>query len=270
MSLFHYTNIQAIQSILTNQKIWLTDIRFLNDSAELHNGLNIFLHELKNLQNISSLDKKYIKDAIEYIDHTLSDTINLGIEEDPFYVFSLGTTKDRLSQWRTYGNYAIEFDEANLKEFIPILHTCNYDDVSKHEIAKNTLLQSLEKMCLDINTDHGCFGISGQDAIENIVEKAATFKHTGFFEEEEVRVISQLGQNTIQYRTKNNMLIPYLELPISLDCIKCIHIAPSKEQDLAFQSMLSFAKQIESEWQIETGNIEYWLQVETSEIPYRG
>lgn len=181
MSLFHYTDVQAIQSILTNQKIWLTDIRFLNDMAEMHNGLNIFLHELKNLQNISTLDKKYIKDAIEYIDYTLSDKINFGIEEDPFYVFSFGTAKDRLSQWRTYGNYAIEFDEANLKEFIPILRPCNYDDNSKHEIAKNTLLKSLEKMCLDINANNGCFGIPCLDAIEDIVEKAVTFKHKGFF-----------------------------------------------------------------------------------------
>lgn len=269
MSLFHYTSAQAIQSILSNQKIWLTDIRFLNDSEELHNGLNIFLHELKNLQNISSLDEKYIKDAIEYIEDTLSDKTNLGIEEDPFYVFSLGKAKDRLSQWRTYGNYAIEFDEANLEEFIPILHLCHYDDDSKRKIAKNILLKSLEKMCLDTNINHGCFGLAGLNAIEDIVEQAATFKHAGFFEEEEVRIISQLGQNTIQYRAKNNMLIPYLELPISLDCIKCIHIGPSKEQELAFQSMSSFAQQIEREWQMESGNIEYWLQVEKSEIPYR-
>jgi hypothetical protein len=66
------------------------------------------------------------------------------------------------------------------------------------------------------------------------------------------------------------MLIPYLELPISLDCIKCIHIGPSKEQELAYQSMVSFVQHIEREWRIESGNIEYWLQVETSEIPYRG
>ena len=41
MSLFHYTNVHAVQSILSNKKIWLTDIRYLNDSQELHDGFSV-------------------------------------------------------------------------------------------------------------------------------------------------------------------------------------------------------------------------------------
>ena len=35
ISLYHYTNVDAVYSILQTKKIWLTDVRFLNDTSEL-------------------------------------------------------------------------------------------------------------------------------------------------------------------------------------------------------------------------------------------
>ena len=38
-SLFHYTDIAAVASIIKNNKLWLTNIGFLNDSQEYHLSL---------------------------------------------------------------------------------------------------------------------------------------------------------------------------------------------------------------------------------------
>ena len=38
-SLFHYTDIGAVASIIKNNVLWLTDSQFLNDTQELHDGI---------------------------------------------------------------------------------------------------------------------------------------------------------------------------------------------------------------------------------------
>lgn len=49
MPLFHYTDINAVEAILKNKKIWLTDIRYMNDARELHDGIEVFLDVLNRV-----------------------------------------------------------------------------------------------------------------------------------------------------------------------------------------------------------------------------
>ena len=48
MPLYHYTDVHAVHSILKTKKIRLTDIRFLNDKAELLEGLTVLEETLLN------------------------------------------------------------------------------------------------------------------------------------------------------------------------------------------------------------------------------
>jgi len=269
MSLFHYTNINALHSILSESKIWLTDIRYLNDSKELHDGVDLMKKVLNSLILRELNDFEFVNEAIKYINHSLNDSVNYGISEEPVFIFSLGKAENRLSQWRSYGNYAIEFDEEGLKDHAPALYTCNYDIESKKEILKTSLIESIKNISNDMAKYSGNPGVEAIDAISYLMEVVTTFKDDGFFEEQEVRIVDHLNEQQVKYRVKDNLLIPYLEMEISLDCIKRIHIGPMKNKNLAYESMLSFVKTIEREWQIETDNIEYWLEVVESDIPYR-
>lgn len=268
MSLYHYTNAQAVHSILQHKKIWLTDIRFLNDEKELHDGVETFLDVLKEMSNESISHKEYTNNAVEYIQSSLSDSVSFGIDEEPIYVFSLGRSRDCLSQWRAYGNYALEFNENFLHESLTV-HECIYNVDEKRKIAKKALIESIEKICEDMTGQEGCIGPDSIDSIISLIEKAATFKHDGFIEEREMRGLVNSDDNDIRYRMRENILIPYIEIEITLDCIKRIHIGPIRDQELAYASMSSFVQKIEREWQVESGNIEYCLQVERSSIPYR-
>ena len=49
MSLFHYTDASAVLSIIGNKKLWLTDIRFMNDSDEALDGARYVAEEIKEL-----------------------------------------------------------------------------------------------------------------------------------------------------------------------------------------------------------------------------
>lgn len=274
MSLYHYTNAQAVHSILSKSKIWLTDIRFLNDSQELHDGFSIFFEELKNSKQGLFTNTEYKEKAIECIKSMLFEGKSYSADLEPVFVFSLSSTDDQLSQWRAYGAYAIEFDKKILEEYAGKINQCVYDKKEKNGKATVGLTDAISTISKEMATCNGCMGPLSVDALIKLVYDAAYFKHDGFVEENEHRIIQQSEytdylSNTM-YRSKDNMLVPYIEIEIPLDCIKSIQVGPMKNQELAYSSMYDFVKKIEKKWQADTSNIEYNLPVTKSDIPYRG
>lgn len=267
MSLYHYTDAHAVHSILKTRKIRLTDIRFLNDKEELLEGLKTLEETLLN--EIDS-DLKYAEDAANMIHHSLINIETSNNDLNPLYVFSLSSEKDQLSQWRAYGAYALEFDEELLRDHVEILAPCIYNPNEKIKRSTSEVKKSVTVIATEMEKHGGTLGPRGYDSMVYLMHDAATFKHAGFIEENESRIIvPQDDKYEIQYRPRNGMLIPYIEIEIPLDCIKSIQLGPIKDQELAFVSMSDFASQIEREWQNETSNIEFWLKVEKSLIPYR-
>lgn len=267
MSLYHYTNVQAVHSILESETIRLTDIRFLNDSEELHDGLTTLEETLMNEVSTNLIHKE---NAIKFIQQSLINSETSGNELDPLFVFSLSSAKDQLSQWRAYGSYAIEFDKEQLLENVKIFSPCRYNFVEKIRRSTSEVQKAVTVIATEMEKNEGGLGPHGYDSIINLMYDAATFKHDGFIEEKESRIIMQADdRHETKYRSRNGMLIPYIDVKLPLDCIKSIQIGPMANQDLAYASMRDFISQIEHNWQIETSNIEYELSVEKSLIPYR-
>lgn len=267
MSLYHYTDVQAVHSILKKRAIRLTDIRFLNDKEELLEGLSVLEETLLNEIDI---DLKHKEEAANVIHHSLINAETSNNDLNPLYVFSLSSEKDQLSQWRAYGSYAIEFDADQLRENVEILAPCIYDFNEKVRRSTSEVKKSVAVIAKEMERHEGSLGPHGYDSMIYLMHDAATFKHDGFIEEKESRIIvPEDDQYEIQYRPRSGILIPYIEIELPLDCIKSIQLGPMENQDLAYISMSNFASQIEREWQIETSNIEYWLNVEKSLIPYR-
>jgi hypothetical protein len=271
MPLFHYTNVYAVQSILLNQKLFLTDIRFLNDSQELHDGIDRLSNALKAPRPGLFVNHDHLNEAVEYLRSAFGDTVSYGIDLEPVFVFSLGRVGNLLSQWRAYGNYAIEFDEKLLREIVPALNPCVYNSKEKVDNAINSVSKALTEISQEMGRNDGCIGNASLDSLGDLIALAATFKDEGFSEEQEVRIITRAGEgdDSIVYTPKENKLIPRMEIPISLDCIKAIHVGPMSEQDLAFRSISAFIRKVEKDWQINSANVEYQLRVEKSSIPFR-
>lgn len=267
MSLYHYTDVQAVHSILKTRTIRLTDIRFLNDKEELLEGLSV-LNE--TLLNEIDTNLKYKEEAANVIHHSLINVETSNNDLNPLYVFSLSSEKNQLSQWRAYGSYAIEFDTEQLRENVNILAPCIYDLNEKIRRSTIEVKKSVTVIAKEMEKYEGSLGPCGYDSMIYLMHDAATFKHDGFIEEKESRIIvPESDLYEIQYRPRNGILIPYIEIKLPLDCIKSIQLGPMENQDLAYISMCNFANQIERDWKIETSNIEYWLNVEKSLIPYR-
>jgi hypothetical protein len=267
MSLYHYTDIQAVHSILDKKKIWLTDIRFLNDKKELLEGLKLLNETLLN--EVSS-DLQFAEQAAKQIRLSLTNIEAPNNDLNPLYVFSLSTEIDLLSQWRAYGSYALEFDEELLHQHLNMLYPCLYSLDEKIEHSASEVEKSIKDIATEMEANNGSLGPNGYDSMINLMHDAARFKHEGFKEEKECRVIvPQDDKYEVKFRPRKGMLIPYIEVEIPLDCIKSIQLGPMQDQELAFISIRDFAAQIERKWHEETSNNDYCLQIEKSLIPYR-
>jgi hypothetical protein len=136
MTIFHYTNISALHSILTTKKLWFTDIRFLNDSREFYDGLNFVNEVLPSVTDANALaprEFEYAKKSIKEVIGEISSNSGYSfLNFNSPYVCSFSRKVDSLSQWRGYGMYAIEFDEDVLKGFHGLnLVECLYEKDSK-------------------------------------------------------------------------------------------------------------------------------------------
>lgn len=260
-------------SILQHREIWLTDIRYLNDERELHEGLEKIRGILKSIRPESLMDQGYSSKAISFLDNVLREQTEFIYIEDSLFVFSLSNQPDCLSQWRAYGNYAIEFDFQELSTQIGDIQKCSYKNSLHEKNLLEKITSAISGTAEDMTTNDGCVH-KGMDIASQLISLAATIKHSGFEDERESRIILPTGEygceRKINYRARGDMLIPYIAVPVSLDCIKSVTVGPLREQDMAFNSLYEFIKKIECSYQSESWNFEFEIDVLKSQIPFRG
>ncbi|WP_286241146.1 DUF2971 domain-containing protein [Neptuniibacter halophilus] len=272
MNYLHYTDVNALHSIISKQKIWLTDIRFLNDSQELIKGFEIFEEILKAPITTPLLaHQDHIDISKDYILTLIQEHQLFGSSEDPIFVFSLSQEHDLLSQWRAYGDYAIEFDEEMLSEEFKTLSTCIYEPLAQKQAAVTAITEAIETVSNDFEISRGYTQEQTDSFLCSLLARAALFKHDGFQEEKEARIIidSFSEAKKIHYRARGNMLIPYIELDISLESIKRIHIGPIANQDLAARSISEFVQRTIDQHNSDYGFTETDIAVVKSPIPFR-
>lgn len=269
MKLYHYTDASAVQSILLNQKLWLTDLRFMNDSSELLHGLEVLKAGLKTQPYGVFYDFKHAAAALDYVSSTLKAYEDAAQIEDPVFAMSFSKADDLLSQWRGYGSYSICIcGESLINEGLRIL-PCTYDARSKKDRAEGELSDAGSRISQEMASNNGCIGIDSIDRANALIEVAATFKDAGFQEEREVRLIAHPGERDIRYRQRNGILIPYIEISIPREAILGVRVGPIRDQGIAALSMEMFLRSIERMHRNAGGSIEWCVPVLKSATPYR-
>lgn len=228
MKLYHYTDATAIKSMLENGKIWLSDIRYLNDHNEYKDGEST----IKTIfdQKGASLPPADATKIAQNLDSTLSLS-----KSSYTFICSLSKGEDLLSQWRGYcpksGGYALEFEIAKHQDFGVPLHDCIYDTPTKTANAES-LFELSKKVVLQKKGNKSKFF---QTTWANI----AKFKNSGFVEENESRVLIFKKQNDpdVRFRTRESLIIPYIEIDLPFDFLKAIWVGPCQQPELATESL---------------------------------
>lgn len=267
---FHYTDAAAVKSILEKGELWLSDIRFLNDTKEMHDGIVYVLQALKDTIPELDIDKGYILYARDFLQDAIEHHASLGINDTPSFVCSFSKAGDQLSQWRAYGSYAIEFDWAELSKSMMLLH-CIYSEEGKVEFAKKYVIKAIEGVARDLDKNSGELSPDHARFLSILVRTASIFKDPHFYEEQEVRCVEDLALpcSSLQFRTSGDILVPYITIPISLSAIKAVHVGPMPKQEIACIAMEALISTVR-EKHSQTSNTQLQdIQVVASGVPYR-
>lgn len=258
MKLYHYTSAEALVSILERGKLWASDIRYLNDSNEYKEGVEIINTVFNtNINNLPTNNPQ--KSRVQKIyDNAIARSKNSFT-----FIVSFSETKDLLSQWRGYcpqGGYAIEFDVPEQKDFstdFPI-HKCIYSQSNKN-IEANKLFDLLIK---DKKNSPAAI-----KRLESITwSNFAKFKNEGFHEEKEHRIVRFVDSDSdiIKFRTKKSLIFPYIEVPIPDNYITSIIIGPTQNPDL---SRISIQTLLQNLIKNSNRHISHSCSIESSQVP---
>lgn len=267
-TIYHYTNIDSVVGILENGQLHLTHFQYLNDISELIKGIEFFISKSRGHHNDHKA--QYTDETLNEVLNALFDMLQSAIEipknEIPIYIISFSQEPDLLSQWRAYGKYAIEFNSDEIYGTERNIQTkkCKYTAMDKTQDIGNTFINMAEKINEYEELDND--DAKKQLILDLFVEAVFTstaFKHGGFKEEKEVRIISGARHPPL-FKTKNGLLVPFIELNINPSSIKRILIGPMEKQDLAKHSLDGLIKSL-----IDQGQIENQIPVEKSTLPFR-
>lgn len=254
--LYHYTDLNALISILSHRQLWLTDSMYLNDSEEMFDGASILSTTLlsDDLKPLSSGNKKYILDVIN----------NMKNRDIPaYYIASFSEQDDLLSQWRAYGMFCIEFDPSKINNI-----RCAYASDDKSKIAHNSI--NTCDQSIQLYKMQGADTLAKHTTYMELVIASLRMKNEGFSEEKEHRMIVSVEgtdrSKQVKFRARNDVVIPYITWDFDPTAIKAIHVGPVKDKDLtrkSIENMLRHQSEIAPELY---GHIE----IKESNISYRG
>jgi hypothetical protein len=133
-TLYHYTNVSALKSILEKESLWLTYAKYLNDSSELKYTIEIINNLREQTYHLSMEPKargyEWLKKK-EYFDKKLDLCVSKMKDKlNDVFVLSTSINSDSLVLWSYYSNnegYNIGFDKNLLTTYLGSLQSKKTD-----------------------------------------------------------------------------------------------------------------------------------------------
>lgn len=280
--IYHYTDANALKSILNKNIFWVSKSDFLNDSTEIIYIQEIIDDVCSRIIDASNEDdlefKKIISTIIQNTNNTLHD----------LYVLSFSENNDSQTLWSAYSSftgYNIGIDINEIGEHINNIGTLGVEhgkviyEKSKQESILEDEIKIFYKFFKETDLASESYDTNRFFFSIRMVVYSLFFKNPVFKNEEEYRFIfrreKSLLKNKLRYpneievkfRIRNDILIPYIEIPLHADegqysgriPIKSICIGPKNNIDIAKQGLEFFLE-----------NKKYdSIKIEKSKLPLR-
>jgi hypothetical protein len=288
--LYHYTTWDGLLGILNTQALWATHYKFLNDYSEIvlfrDKLISLLTPHVRNQVEIKIELYPHIEQQInqrggliQAINHETEVLVDTHYNATSYEIYILSfcgqhnnsyvNNNGLLSQWRGYGpqgGCALVFNTNKLEEMLEIEST--RFDYSAHHLSdviySNDDAKLKDELSEDLSIIADTVKFFYQESNEqepsseffrsynSFVKCISCYKHCGFSEENEVRivVIPVINQEILnraseevtilkpekerKFRGKNDQLVPYIELFNSADIelpIERIIVGPHKEKE---------------------------------------
>ncbi len=227
---YHYTDKEALESILKNKKMWFSDRTCMDDISEGIYTLNLCLENIKEIcPNDSELMKEMktkIESELEKYKHKESNHCT--------YICCFSIEGDGLSLWTGYakpGGYNIRFNTNRLEESFKETISADKGDLifqsGKVIYNKKLQIKCIKEIVTDFYNNFRGYnkGILSYFIIQKIEFAGTFFKDKNFRDEREYRMaFSAISE----YDEDNKCVI----LPAITECNKSINVQKRKKEDL--------------------------------------
>jgi hypothetical protein len=276
MKFGHYTSTAALVSILSTEKLWATNIKFLNDEHEFQHALSLARDVVERSKKTFAPKSEHKQAYSQFVEETTKTLDNLdAINPEAIFTCSFSEQTDLLSQWRGYcavnQGYCIQFDVEKLTiaavdMFQGVrLQKCVYDDAEKVKQISNALNHFWYQYL--VAEDEKKKRSTIQALADGMVFLATHYKHPSFAEEREHRLVITLEdshKDIVKFRAGPMSVVPYIEIPASRKFVNEICIGPTRNQHLAKRGLDAL---IESTYGVPSFVAS--VEIRESKIPYR-
>ncbi len=256
----HYTSIKALIGILQWDGIILraTNVLYMNDTREVDAGLKVIrdIAQEKTRPGITNEMKTALGKKIRIVGSDLFED---------FYVTSFCNFTDNLEMWRMYADNGkgcvLEFDRTMIcKEFENKAHRLFLQCVYGDEAAKQTYGQKIKDQIDEIVNayndrnrkkteekynkflnDFACYCLSTKDDVYKGENECRGVYHSYEKDERGKCILKEIYKTKakVNFREKNNYLVPYVEIGLPKEALKRVVVGPSVD-DFSKQSVKRF------------------------------
>jgi hypothetical protein len=279
--LWYYTSASTFATILETNKIWSTQISCLNDTTEYRRSVRLFHDSFE--QYIEGADDE---DSKWFANYLYTELIQDDADWSKFFVMCMSNQKDDLSQWRAYGGgeggVAIGLSRQHLGETdasnSPCLWPVSYNAQAQQKLVEKIAAKTLHFFCEGLKRRPGADRKMWAHAFvmafgPHIVYLAPILKHPAFFQEEEWRLVCELGpadKEKIKIKQRQTLISRHLpllfgdKLPIREVLVgPCRHPGPSRI------SVADYLLALKYELNGEGENDPRKVTVSSSDIPFQ-
>jgi hypothetical protein len=222
-TLYHYTTFTGLMGIVESGCLWASDIRYMNDSAELNHMVALTRREVEERIALGHPNPRLLNQFLEWITDRVTDGHLL-------FSGSFRANGNLLSQWRGYSELgkgvSIGFEPghlitcARMQGFM--IGKCVYDPIQQKKLI-HQLVDHVEDLAAEACGIHGCrtdelFCEVFRSVESDLLRIAAILKHPSFEEEAEWRVVSPIVTDfkdpSVHFRVGAHMLVPYFKFSL--------------------------------------------------------
>ena len=256
--LYHYTTFTGLLGIVKSRALWASDIRYMNDSAELRHTADLIGTEVRERIDSGHPNPQLLTQFVDWVSHRISSGHML-------FGASFRAQGNLLSQWRGYSTPGKGVSLGFCPDYILrcaekqqfMIGRCIYEPGRQRMLIRQ-VVDVVETLA---GSQIGKGGTAAERSVQyreafatmetDLLRIAAILKHPSFREEKEWRVVSPIIANDaeapILFREGHAMLVPFIEFAIGLGdaplALDHLFLGPTANINISMNSLKMFLEQ---------------------------
>lgn len=274
--LYHYTTFTGLLGIVRSRTLWASDIRYMNDSAELRHTADLIGTEIRERINGGHPHPHLLSQFVDWVSHRITNGHLL-------FGASFRSQGNLLSQWRGYSVPGKGVSLGFCPEYILkcaerqrfMIGRCIYEPARQRMLIRqvvDAVVAHAARLVADGEQSAQERAVLYRQAFEQVeadlLRIAAILKHPSFREEKEWRIVSPVIANEadapIRFREGHAMLVPYIEFDLRLDdrpmALDHLFLGPTANINISMNSLNMF---------LEKNGIHPKRGIDYCQIPFR-